>query len=215
MRISPSSRRETASSPPGIATLTSRYTIPARWHAATTAQLDDPEARPHAEGIPDGVTVVAQELREDADPVSALLRLGAVRIEDAHAKVGNAVRRGEGDDPVGAHATVAVADEARRVGGEREREPGRIDDDVIVAERVGPYPVVGEPHHATRALSTTSAARAPRVASRTPARITSAPTSCSGAGRSPSSVTASTRAMTGTKYDDIAARLAPTRRTTQ
>src|SRR5207245_10909650 len=36
---------------------------------------DDPAERPHAEAIPDGVTAVAQELREDAHPVPALLRL--------------------------------------------------------------------------------------------------------------------------------------------
>ena len=79
--------------------------------------------------------MVAEELREDARAVSALLGLAAVGIEDAHPEVGAVARRDE-EDAVGANAPVAIADETDGLGRDRERDLRGIDHDVVVAEAV-------------------------------------------------------------------------------
>ena len=52
---------------------------------------------------------VGDEAREAADAVAAHLRLGAVRVVDAHGEVGVADGRQRKDDAVAADAKVAVA----------------------------------------------------------------------------------------------------------
>src|SRR5688572_22334560 len=82
------------------------------------AALLVPEDAAHAtarrvktEAVPFGIPVVAEELREDARAVAALLGLAAVRVEDADAEIRAARGRHE-EDSVRADATMAVADEA-------------------------------------------------------------------------------------------------------
>jgi hypothetical protein len=77
--------------------------------------------------------VVAEELREDARAVAALLRLAAVRVEDAHAEV-RAVGWRHEQNSVRTDATMAVADETDGLRRDLERDLRRIDHDVVVAE---------------------------------------------------------------------------------
>ena len=85
------------------------------------------------------VAEVAQKAREHAEPVPTPLRLGPVGVPDAHREVG-APRASESKDSVRADAGVAVAERTNPSSRQLEAEPCRLDDHVVVAERL----VLGE-----------------------------------------------------------------------
>src|SRR4051812_6571285 len=112
------------------------------------------------------VPVLAEELREDAEAISALLGLAAVGIEDAQSEVG-ALRRRNDEDAVGSDAAMAVADELRTLGRQRERKIVRVDDDVVVSKTVRAdearhYVASRSPHPAEGVIASRRAARARR-----------------------------------------------------
>src|SRR5262249_43640896 len=79
--------------------------------------------------------VVPEELGEDAQPVTRLLRLAAVRVEDTQAEIGARARHQE-QDAIRADAPVPVADPADRLGRKRAWKIALVHDDVVVAEPV-------------------------------------------------------------------------------
>ncbi len=82
------------------------------------------------------VAMVPEVLGEDAEPVPGLLRLASVGIQDAESE-GSARPGGHlEEDPVGAHAPVAVADAHGLPNRERGRQVVSVDDDIVVAEPV-------------------------------------------------------------------------------
>jgi hypothetical protein len=95
----------------------------------------DPARRLDAEGRPAGVPVVVEELGEDPQAIAALFRFAAVGVEDAQAEVGRRRRR-ERQDPIGPGAQVAVADPPDRLGRQRKGQRRRVDDQIVVAQRV-------------------------------------------------------------------------------
>src|SRR5438270_551902 len=151
-RMAKSAATWTRRIPPALCTATSGPVNPRRTQAAATALLLLPDAMvspaPQGDGHesatridrkpgPAGVAVVPQALREDPDPVAALLRLAPIRIEDAHAELRPA---GPFDrqDAVRADAAVAVADQPHRRPRQPEREGPGIHDEVVVAQGVRP-----------------------------------------------------------------------------
>src|SRR4029077_1967493 len=82
------------------------------------------------------VAVIVEPLREDAQPVTRLLRLAAVGIEDAHAGV-RAIARHVHEHTVPTHAAMPIAEAARTVGVEdAARKVSGAHDEVVVAEPV-------------------------------------------------------------------------------
>src|SRR4029450_8053571 len=96
---------------------------------------DDAAWRLDGERVARDAPLVGQPAREDAHAVAALLRLAAVGIPDARAR-GGARRAGQRQDAVAADAAMPVAQAHDGVGVEAEGQGARIDDDVVVAERM-------------------------------------------------------------------------------
>ena len=80
--------------------------------AALDLRLDHPAGRLDREVRGFHQALVPEEAGEDAQAVAALLRLGAVGIENAQAEIGLLRRHRPPEDAVGAEAEVAVADHA-------------------------------------------------------------------------------------------------------
>src|SRR5690606_11643725 len=88
--------------------------------------------QPHREPLTQLHDAATEQPRaEDAQPVAALLRLGAVRVPDSEC---DAVGQVGDENAVGADAAVTVADATDALGRELDRKLGRIDHDVVVAE---------------------------------------------------------------------------------
>jgi hypothetical protein len=100
-----------------------------------TDALDHTALGVHRERVALGVTVVAQPLGKDAQPVARLLGLAAVRIEDAQAEIG-ASGGHQHQDAIGADTPVPVTDANDRGFREVERQVVAAQDDVVVAEPV-------------------------------------------------------------------------------
>src|SRR6266849_1818425 len=108
----------------------SRSTKVMQWGLPTDAAV-----RVDREGRLLRTAVVPEILREDAEPIPGLLRLAAVRVEDAQSEIG-ALRGNEQEDAVRADAPVPVAHAADGPGRERSAEILLVDHDIVVAETV-------------------------------------------------------------------------------
>src|SRR5690606_18452447 len=88
--------------------------------------------QPHREPLTQLHDAATEQPRaEEAQPVAALLRLGAVRVPDSEC---DAVGQVGDENAVGADAAEAVAEATDALGRGLERKLGRIDHDVVVAE---------------------------------------------------------------------------------
>jgi hypothetical protein len=108
-------------------------------HAAiddVTAALDAPALGRHREDLALRVPVIPEVLREDAQAIARLLRLAAVRVQDAQPEIRPVPPRHEEQDPVRARAPIAVADPLDLALPDRLREVRLVDHDVVVAEAV-------------------------------------------------------------------------------
>ena len=108
-------------------------------HAAVhdvTAALDAPALGRHREDLALRVAVIPEVLREDAQAIARLLRLAAVRVQDAQPEVRPVPRRHEEQDPVRAGAPVAVADTLDLARADGPRQIRLAHHDVVVAEAV-------------------------------------------------------------------------------